>query len=72
MYYRSFSIIIQQYQLQKYIFNFSKITGKDSIILDKKTENRIENDLPDEINGPKEPEPTRYGDWERKGRISDF
>mgnify|MGYP002716778833 CR=1 FL=1 len=25
-----------------------------------------------EINGPTGPEPTRYGDWERKGRCSDF
>ena len=25
-----------------------------------------------EINGPKGPEPTRYGDWERKGIVSDF
>lgn len=25
-----------------------------------------------EINGPKGPEPTRYGDWEVKGRVSDF
>ncbi len=25
-----------------------------------------------EYNGPKGPEPTRYGDWERKGRVSDF
>jgi hypothetical protein len=25
-----------------------------------------------EQNGPKGPEPTRYGDWERKGRVSDF
>jgi hypothetical protein len=25
-----------------------------------------------EINGPKGPEPTRYGDWERKGRCIDF
>jgi len=25
-----------------------------------------------EILGPKGPEPTRYGDWERKGRVSDF
>ena len=28
--------------------------------------------LPPEIGGPKGPEPTRYGDWERKGLISDF
>lgn len=25
-----------------------------------------------EVNGPKGPEPTRYGDWERKGRCTDF
>jgi hypothetical protein len=25
-----------------------------------------------EIGGPKGPEPTRYGDWERNGRCSDF
>ncbi|KAF6773875.1 hypothetical protein AHF37_07026 [Paragonimus kellicotti] len=25
-----------------------------------------------EIDGPTGPEPTRYGDWERKGRCSDF
>lgn len=25
-----------------------------------------------EIGGPKGPEPTRYGDWERKGIVSDF
>ena len=28
--------------------------------------------LPKEIGGPKGPEPTRYGDWEVKGRCSDF
>ncbi|KAL8213137.1 UNVERIFIED_CONTAM: Succinate dehydrogenase assembly factor 4, mitochondrial [Gekko kuhli] len=35
--------------------------------------------FPDDINpatkekgGPKGPEPTRYGDWERKGRCIDF
>ena len=26
----------------------------------------------DEIGGPKGPEPTRFGDWERKGRCIDF
>lgn len=28
--------------------------------------------LPPEVRGPKGPEPTRYGDWERKGILSDF
>jgi hypothetical protein len=27
---------------------------------------------PKESGGPKGPEPTRYGDWERKGLASDF
>jgi len=27
---------------------------------------------PEEIGGPEGPEPTRYGDWERKGICSDF
>lgn len=28
--------------------------------------------LTKEVNGPKGPEPTRYGDWEKKGIVSDF
>jgi hypothetical protein len=28
--------------------------------------------MPVEIGGPAGPEPTRFGDWERKGRVSDF
>jgi hypothetical protein len=28
--------------------------------------------LPPEKGGPKGPEPTRYGDWERKGIAVDF
>lgn len=29
-------------------------------------------EAPKEVNGPKGPEPTRYGDWEKKGIASDF
>lgn len=28
--------------------------------------------LPKEVNGRDGPEPTRFGDWERKGLTSDF
>jgi len=28
--------------------------------------------LPREIGGQKGPEPTRYGDWEKNGRCTDF
>jgi hypothetical protein len=31
-----------------------------------------QNPLPKEVNGRNGPEPTRYGDWEKKGIISDF
>lgn len=30
------------------------------------------NPVTGEIGGPRGPEPTRYGDWEKGGRISDF
>jgi hypothetical protein len=28
--------------------------------------------LPKEVGGPPAPEPTRYGDWQYKGRVTDF
>lgn len=28
--------------------------------------------IPAEVGGPPGPEPTRYGDWERNGLVSDF
>jgi len=46
---------------------------------DNKKDKNLQGDLPEqdkdhprEIGGPKGPEPTRYGDWERKGRCIDF
>jgi hypothetical protein len=35
-------------------------------------EKQAKTQLPPELGGPKGPEPTRYGDWERKGIVSDF
>ncbi|MCB9990484.1 MAG: DUF1674 domain-containing protein [Rhodospirillales bacterium] len=32
----------------------------------------IADDRPAEKGGPKGPEPTRYGDWERDGKCVDF
>lgn len=29
-------------------------------------------ELPPEVGGPAGPEPTRFGDWEQKGRCTDF
>lgn len=33
---------------------------------------REDTDLPSEHGGPNGPEPTRYGDWEKKGLAVDF
>ena len=33
---------------------------------------KIKDKLPKELGGRNGPEPTRYGDWEKKGIVSDF
>ncbi|HTC84302.1 MAG TPA: DUF1674 domain-containing protein [Rhizomicrobium sp.] len=38
----------------------------------QKDKEQNKKELPPELGGPKGPEPTRYGDWERKGIVSDF
>ena len=44
-------------------------TVQNSDNLSKKA---VDGEMPTEVNGPKGPEPTRYGDWEQKGRCTDF
>ena len=39
---------------------------------DTRREKEDKAQLPPELGGPKGPEPTRYGDWERKGIAVDF
>ncbi|XP_004520046.1 succinate dehydrogenase assembly factor 4, mitochondrial [Ceratitis capitata] len=50
-----------------------KLTGRPQITEDpwKPWPNSV-NPHTGEIGGPSGPEPTRYGDWERRGRVSDF
>lgn len=38
----------------------------------EENDTHVEQQNAKEIGGPKGPEPTRYGDWERKGRCIDF
>ena len=45
-------------------------TGMEKEPLEKFPDNI--NPITGEIGGPRGPEPTRYGDWERKGRVTDF
>jgi len=45
----------------------------ETLALDQKSEQQAASEsLKKEINGPKGLEPTRYGDWESKGRCYDF
>ena len=39
---------------------------------ERKNKNKKTSKMPKEIGGPSELEPTRFGDWERKGITSDF
>ena len=39
---------------------------------ERNRERKTTSKLPKEIGGTKELEPTRYGDWEKKGITSDF
>ena len=39
---------------------------------DERREKETKGQLPPENGGPKGPEPTRFGDWERKGIAVDF
>ena len=48
----------------------NKVTKKENKSNNKKNKNK--NKKVKEIGGPKGPEPTRYGHWEVKGRVSDF
>ena len=43
---------------------------EDKTVSEKNTKQRI--DYSKEEGGPKGLEPTRYGDWEKAGRCSDF
>ncbi|KAF6173036.1 hypothetical protein GIB67_006412 [Kingdonia uniflora] len=45
---------------------------EESDVVDDDDDDGFVNKVTGEMGGPKGPEPTRYGDWERGGRCSDF
>ena len=46
---------------------------KEKQSIEEKEDNETDEKATDEeIGGPKGPEPTRYGDWEKDGRCVDF
>ena len=57
--------------------NKNKLSPAAKRALKEADERRKENsrkitEMPKEIDGPEGPEPTRCGDWEKKGIASDF
>jgi len=71
-YSKSYASIIRQYSAPTTSNNDQLDTTKNKTTNindddDEKHDGKIK-----EYGGPKGPEPTRYGDWERKGRVSDF
>ena len=54
------------------------MSNKTTKLNEEKEQNNTKDKLNENINiskeqgGPKGPEPTRYGDWEKAGRCSDF
>ena len=45
---------------------------KPKVFFDDAAKNAEKEDRASEIGGPAGPEPTRFGDWEKNGRCSDF
>ncbi len=58
--------------LEQNLNNNQDLKNNDDLALDKSSDQDLDKELPKEINGPKGLEPTRYGDWESKGRCHDF
>jgi hypothetical protein len=58
---------------EKQIFYGNQGPTKNKKNLDPQEKNLApQEEKPKEIDGPKGLEPTRYGDWEKKGRCCDF
>ena len=48
------------------------VEQRNAIETNDESRREIKQSVKKELWGPKGPEPTRYGDWERAGRCSDF
>lgn len=52
--------------------NYQKSVSEEEMGKDSQTQVQLSLEQMDEVGGPEGLEPTRYGDWERKGRCIDF
>ena len=54
------------------IDEITRLENSEDLNKERKIKNKKTSKMPKEIGGPEELEPTRYGDWEKKGITSDF
>lgn len=69
---KEFEELQQQFAKITELLSNAGETGFERIPVDDDIDERGMNKRTGELNGPKGKEPTRYGDWERKGRAYDF
>jgi hypothetical protein len=50
----------------------TQLAAGGDVALEEKKATESQDKPAAETGGPKGPEPTRYGDWEQKGRCTDF
>ncbi|KAJ3130755.1 hypothetical protein HK100_007557 [Physocladia obscura] len=65
----------QQKEFERLVKEFADAPGAHPDAPATQTKSTFEgpkNPATGEINGPTGPEPTRYGDWEKNGRVYDF
>jgi len=48
------------------------LSGRSNKLIEQPATVATPSEKPVEIGGPKGPEPTRFGDWEKAGRCTDF
>ncbi len=56
----------------QYVNNISKAAARALKEVEKRNNKKDKQLLQKEIGGRDGPEPTRFGDWEKKGIVSDF
>lgn len=63
---------MQRLLRESVVDSVNSITKNDRFVIEEEEEEEVPDPVTGELFGPKGPEPTRYGDWERGGRCSDF
>ena len=69
------NIIENRFEISKFKIRLSSMSDKKTEVVEDTEDKKTASKLPKkkkEIGGTDGPEPTRFGDWEKKGITSDF